>query len=103
MKFDGRSGAVSFVQASDFDASDEPTVGAAITVRANGTTRRREQLADPFIYHHKWLFVADDYGGFDVDASKQRSKRWTELDGVDRSRIGVRSYWEREVLSRLDG
>ncbi len=103
VKYDGRSGVVSFVEVDDFDTSNEPTVGAIITVRADGAVTQREQLADPHIYHHKWLFVADDYGGFDVEASKQRSKRWTELDGVDRCRIGVRSYWEREVLPRLDG
>ena len=35
-----------------------------------------EPPSDPYIYHHKWLFVADDYDGFDVEESKARSGAW---------------------------
>jgi len=59
------------------------------------------QSSDPYIYHHKWLFVADDYGGFDVDESKRRSLAWMSLPDIDKSRIGRKSYWEDHVLPRL--
>jgi len=59
-------------------------------------------LADPDIYHHKWLFVADDYQGFDVVASKTRSEQWIALGDVDRSRIGRKSYWEERVVPQLN-
>jgi len=36
----------------------------------------RFPVGDPLIYHDKWLFVADDYAGFDVAASKRRSAAW---------------------------
>jgi hypothetical protein len=51
--------------------------------------------------HHKRLFVADDYDGFDVEASKQRSRKWLALDGIDFRRIGKKSFWEQSVVPRL--
>lgn len=102
VKFDQRTGTVSFIEAADFDTADEPTVGETITVRVDGTITRRGRLADPQVYHHKWLFVADDYDGFDVEASKDRSRQWIVLEGIDSSRIGYRSYWEEHVLPRLE-
>ena len=101
VKYDIRTGNVSFIESRDFDTADEPIVGAVVTVKPDGTARRRSQNADPLIYHHKWLFVRDEYEGFDVAASKRRSRLWTSLDGVDRKRIGRRSYWEQHVVPRI--
>ena len=101
VKYDSRSGNVSFVESPDFDTADEPIVGEIVTVKPDGIVRRRKQAADPEIYHHKWLFVRDDYCGFDVIESRQRSEQWTALTNVDRARIGRKSYWEEQVLPRL--
>jgi hypothetical protein len=101
VKYDRRTGAVSFVQCVDFDTAPEPTVGEIVTVGANGMVRRRRQSRDPEIYHHKWLFVAPDYAGFDVEASRQRALTWVQLDDVDRTRIGRKSYWQETVVPRL--
>ena len=62
-----------------------------------------EPPSDPYIYHHKWLFVADDYDGFDVEESKSRSDAWLALPQVDKSRIGRACYWHTHVVRRLDG
>ena len=51
--------------------------------------------------HHKWLFVADDYQGFDVERSKGRSQRWIAIGNVDRSRIEKKSYWEEHFVPRI--
>lgn len=101
VKLNERTGTVSFIQCTDFDTAAEPTVGDIVIVDKQGNVRRRKQPADPEIYHHKWLFVEDDYDGFDVEASKQRSRAWLALDGVDRSRIGRKSYWMKSVITRL--
>lgn len=101
VKYDTRSGTVSFISSPDFDAAEEPTVGESIAVSLGAAIQRRSQLADPHVYHHKWLFVADDYAGFDVSASKRRSEAWLALDNVDKSRIGTKSYWEEHVVPRL--
>ena len=56
----------------------------------------QESPKNPLIYHHKWLFVKDDYKGFNVDESKQRSIDWKTKLGVDRvltSKIGRLSFW----------
>ena len=97
-----KTGVVSFVLSPDFDDADEPTVGAIATVYPDGTVRRRSQSANPEIYHHKWLFVTDDYLGFDVQQSKDRSQKWLRLEGVDTKRIGRKKYWETEVVPRIE-
>lgn len=92
---------VTFVFSPDFDAADEPIVGRHILARDDGTTLERKQLEDPYIYHHKWLMVRDDYSDFDVAESKRRSKLWLSLTDVDKSRIGRKSYWNDQVVPRI--
>ena len=92
---------VSFIDSPDFDSADEPTVGDLYTIKANGQASFRRKLTDPWIYHHKWLFVADDYKGFDVEASKRRSRQWLTLDDIDFNRIGKQSFWTEQVVTRL--
>jgi hypothetical protein len=101
VKYNRRTEVVSFVQCPGFDDEPEPSIGGVVTVRADGTLQRRAVPSDPPIYHHKWLFVADDYAGFDVAESQRRSAAWLVLPGVDKSRIGRRSYWETHVVPRL--
>lgn len=101
VKLQRRTGVVSFIHSPDFDTAPEPTVGEIFTVHPDGKVRMQRQPSDPYIYHHKWLFVADDYPGFDVEASKARSQAWLSLPDVDRSRIGRRSYWTSMVLPRI--
>ena len=93
--------AITFISSPDFDSAEEPIVGRFILVRADGTTMDRKQLNDPYIYHHKWLMVKDDYSGFDVEGSKQRSLLWLALSDVDKSRIGRKSHWETHVVPKL--
>ena len=41
---------------------------------------------------------------FEPNQSKQRSKDWKDIVGVDRqvsSRIGSKSYWEREIVPKI--
>ncbi|NLS94828.1 MAG: hypothetical protein GXX96_21960 [Planctomycetaceae bacterium] len=102
VKYVEGEGKVSFLQSPDFDSATEPTVGDSILVHADGRITRRRAGADPEIYHHKWLFVADDYDGFDVEASKRRSAAWLSLSGIDKRRIGRRSFWQENVLPRLE-
>lgn len=102
VKYQSGRGAVSFIHSPDFDEAPEPVVGASWIVYPDGTTKHYLQATDPFIYHHKWLFVADDYTGFDVAESKRRSILWQSLaPPVDTKRIGRKSYWEGQVLPRL--
>jgi hypothetical protein len=102
VKLNQRNDSVSFIQCPGFDIEHEPAITAIIVVNATGQIQRRTMPSDPYIYHHKWLFVADDYRGFDVAASEARSERWISLGDVDRSRIGRKTYWEDYVVPRLN-
>ena len=102
VKYDYRRGIVSFVQSSDFDQSPEPSVEQVVTVYPDGRAVPRS-YRDPPIYHHKWLFVREEYDGFDVGESRTRSERIMTLEGVDHSRIGKRQYWVDNVLALLVG
>ncbi len=102
VKYDLSTDAVSFIQSDDFDSAAEPTVGDLYTIRPDGTCKFRRKLADPWIYHHKWLLVLDDYPGFDVAESKARSMKWMALTGIDFRRIGKQSFWLERILPRID-
>jgi hypothetical protein len=97
VKYRLSTGAVTFIECPDFDTAPEPAIGRTCLVTADGTCRLRQALADPFIYHHKWLFVAEDYEGFDVAASRRRSASWMRVPGIDYARIGRASYWKDKV------
>ena len=76
-----------FDEAPDFDSAREPHVGRIMAVHRGGCLLRRSSQA---IWHHKWLWVMDDYPGFDVAESKRWSATWlaklTEpANGTDKS------------------
>jgi DNA phosphorothioation-associated putative methyltransferase len=101
VKLNQRNDSVSFIHCPAFDIEHEPAIATIMVVNANGNVQNRNMPSDPYIYHHKWLFVDDNYQRFDVDESRARSKRWIAIPDVDRSRIGTRSYWEEMVVPRL--
>lgn len=89
---------VTLVQSPDFDTSPEPTVGDFIMVKVgNGLVKFGHSDS---IWHHKWLWVLDDYPGFDVEESFRRSEEWLKHD-VDFSRIGNKAYWEKHHASKM--
>ena len=96
VKYDARTGNVSFIWALDFDFEDEPHPDFVITVRPDGTKTRTEYGIDnPPIWHHKWMWVADDYAGFDVEESKARSRLWgPHVTKEERRRIGRCQFWD---------
>lgn len=101
VKLNKRNDTVSFIQCPEFNTDHEPAILAVFVVHADGQVQHRSLPADPYIYHHKWLFVADDYAGFDVAASKERSQLWMKLIDIDRSRIGRKNFWKQHVEPRL--
>jgi len=89
---------VSFVEAADFDTAPEPTTGDYILVKTD--TGQTKLGSGKTIWHHKWLWVLDDYPGFDVQESIDRSEEWLQHD-VDFSRIGNKQYWDEHHASKL--
>lgn len=100
VKFNWFNNTFSFIQSPDFDTSSEPTVGDSLIVHADGKTKLIKAPRDPWIYHHKWLMVDDNYRGFCVSQNKSHSVRWMKLN-PDRSKIGKRSFWLKNILPCL--
>jgi len=103
IKWDSRTDRVTFTQSPDWDTADEPVVGDRWTVEPEKETKfRRMNPNNPQIYHHKWMFVKDNYKGFDVEESKKRSEAWEKLK-PNKSKIGYKKYWEKEVVPNIKG
>lgn len=96
-KWDAKTGCFSFIACAGFDTQDEPSIQGAIKVFPDGTTSVTSERAAPHIYHHKWNLTRPSYEGFDYLSSVIRSISWATI-ACDRSRIGMRSVWESEVL-----
>ena len=65
-----------FDEASDFDTAREPSPGNMYSV--DTSTGYITKRFSPQIWHHKWLWVLDDYKGFNVQESYEWSKKWLE-------------------------
>lgn len=95
-KIDLKNNTVSFIESEDWNSAREPQVGDAYNV--NLTTKEIKKIKSKGqIYHHKWMFVSDDYDGFDVEESKRWSEKWQSVIPQDKkikSRIGYKKYWD---------
>ena len=94
LKF-SKDGAFTFFNSPDFDSSDEPIAGKYVRVPLDGKLKDGETKS---IWHHKWLWVKDDYKGFDVEKSYNRSLAWLKIPDIDYARIGSKDFWEKNVV-----
>jgi len=101
IKYNHKTGDITFINSPDFDTAHEPKMGDAVLVKKDGTVKLMKEQKDPWIYHHKWTMVRPDYKGFDVKESEERSKKWTSLPNIDYARIGKASFWEKNVVPHI--
>ena len=92
--FDGSRKAIRFDEAPDFDTASEPHVGDYVVVSLDAAFSPRQGHSDS-IWHHKWLWVKDDYTGFDVDKSKEWSRIW--LSKLDEPAKGTDLTWQSQL------
>ncbi len=71
--YDTSNGTVRFDEAPDFDTAREPHVGDMVKVDKDGKVSTGHSDS---IWHHKWLWVKEDYPGFDVNKSREWSRTW---------------------------
>lgn len=76
IKYHDADNTITFQEASDFDTAREPMVGQYVIIHPDGRCKRGFSES---IFHHKWLWVMDDYEGFDVRESWLWSKYWLSL------------------------
>jgi hypothetical protein len=105
--FDRKTQSLSFIQCPDFDVDNEPAAGDVFKITPDNIGQPchtfsvkilRASKTNPRIYHHKWLFVQDDYAGFDVAQAQRRSALWQnkiEHTQAIISRIGHRQFWHQ--------
>lgn len=76
IKYDKRNKKISFIESPDWNISYEPYISYSVVTDINTGNVKviSGRKTNPQIYHHKWMFVADDYKGFDIEASKKRSE-----------------------------
>ena len=102
VKVDVKNNKVSFIKSPDWDTAREPLVGDAYMIDLNENAPLRKRTvkitkSKGQIYHHKWMFVADDYQGFNIEESKKWSEKWQSVIPAERgikSRIGYKKYWD---------
>lgn len=102
IKYDKKTNNITFQWSSTFDRWDEPKIDKCFLVKADGTSRILPDKKDPQIWHHKWMWVADNYEGFNVEKSKERSKQWEpHVTKEEKSKIGTLSFWNK-IKSRWE-
>lgn len=103
LKFDKKNSKVSFIASPDWDIAREPLVGDSYTTNLLDIQFKLIKSKGQ-IYHHKWMFVSEDYKGFDINKSREWSSIWTSILPNTReikSRIGYKKYWD-EVLKEYN-
>lgn len=73
IRYSPKTQAISFQEAPDFDTAREPKVGDYITVFPDATIKTGHS---EYIWHSKFLWVKNDYKGFDVREAWEWSRTW---------------------------
>ncbi len=99
IKWDIKKDLLTFVNSPDFDTADEPVAGDYVAIKSDGTVRKGSTKS---IWHHKWLWVKDDYKGFNVEESYRRSEAWLTIPMIEFSKIGNKAFWEKNYVPEID-
>lgn len=96
IRYDTNTDFITFNESPNFDIAREPVVGDYITIKPDGTVKTGHSN---YIWHHKWLFVRNDYTGFNVADSWNWSKQWlstleepSDGNGIDRWNAQLSRY-----------
>lgn len=92
--YNPKKNTIRFDEAPDFDTAREPIPGDSVTVNYVTGDVGSVKHSDS-IWHHKWLWVKDDYTGFDVEKSKQWSRLWTSK--LKETAIGRAEHWKQQL------
>jgi len=107
-----------FAESPDWNTASEPAQGKFFVIseldkpnpKPYPKNKPRNPSKDPRIYHHKWMFVKDDYSGFDVMESMRWSETWENSEVIrklinetpkDFVQIGGQKFWQENILSQL--
>jgi hypothetical protein len=97
---------ITLLYSPDFDLSDEPYIESYMNIMTKEI--KSMSIKNKVIYHHKWMFVEDDYNSFSLTGAKLRSELWLKnldlyikqkkLNKKDiMRRIGYQNYWTKLI------
>lgn len=92
IRYSPKTLSVAFQEVPDFDTAREPVVGDYIVVSRDGSIRKGHS---DYIFHHKWLWVKDDYKGFDVQKSWEWSRKWLNVLTEPSDGNGIKRWLEQ--------
>ena len=90
IRWDIKNDEIVLIECPDFDTAREPVVGRMFN------QDYKESRFFKQIYHHRWLFVKNNYEGFDVAESWEWSKTWlsTLTEPADGS---SKANWDKQL------
>lgn len=94
IRYTFNNGNVRFDECPDFDTAREPHVGRYLEVSPKTGEVVRSGRSNS-IFHHKWLWVKDDYKGFNVQESYDWSKLW--LSKLKETAKGTDRTWQAQL------
>jgi hypothetical protein len=97
--YNPRTRTVRLDEAPDFDTAREPRVGRylSVTLDEQGNVSGTRQGKSDSIWHNKWMWVGDDYKGFDVAASKRWSEAWKSKMPKGTVASGSKAVWDKQL------
>ena len=100
VKYDVKQHKLSLIESPNWNYTFEPFVGTSYVWNLNGNDSGYKVIqprkTNPQIYHQRYLFVDQNYNGFDVEADFQRRKYYEQfLTKEDVKRIGNYDYWKQ--------
>lgn len=97
VRIDYKKDSIGFYDCKEFDKVNEPDAGTLVVV-SNGEVKPPKFVKQ--IFHHKWLWVSNDYRGFNVGESIERSKMWLKYDDIPFNKIGRLQAWEKYLKTK---
>lgn len=99
IKVNTKQNSISFITCPTWDAVYEPIVKRSYVFNYNKQTYRVIEDGQR-VYHHKWMFVSEDYLGFDIEDCKNRSEILNKIPEFreKKSLIGNKDYWSAFML-----
>jgi len=101
IKIDILNNTISFIKCKGWDEYPEPWVVETTVFSYNDPRipkRNLKYTKNYPVYHNKWMFVSDNYKGFDIQKSKVRTKiieSTIQTYRQDRRKIGFLDYWQK--------
>ncbi len=102
VRFNKTNKDASFMNSPDFDSSFYPIVISSIKVNPdNSISPIRNYRNNLAIYHHRWLFVKDNYNKFSVETDFHFCKLWNRVPNLISNKYGHLNHWKNVSIPKI--